>query len=195
VYTVVVLVLIADPPGRAELDDATLARARRGDAAAWRALVERHQRPVFALLGRMLGVQRHLVEDVAQETFLRVFRALPKFDPNRAGRLSSWILTIATRLALDVLRRRPIPVQDVRDHEQQRVRGTGPDRGVIGEVIARAVARLSPDHRAVLLLREVYGLDYDEIARALAVAIGTVRSRLARARAELRAALEEVDRG
>jgi RNA polymerase sigma-70 factor, ECF subfamily len=70
-----------------ELDDVTLARARAGDQAAQTALVERYQRPVFALLWRMVGPQRALVEDLAQETFLRVLRALPGFDPAGGGRL------------------------------------------------------------------------------------------------------------
>src|SRR5215831_16089459 len=89
-----------------ELDDLTLARAQRGDEPACRTLVERYQRPVFALLGRMCGHAR--VEDLAQETFLRVFRALPRFDRSGPARLSTWILTVATRLALDELRRRPL---------------------------------------------------------------------------------------
>src|SRR5262249_48617126 len=91
---------------RAELDDLTPAPAQRGDEPAWRALVERYQRPVLALLSRMLSpvARRDLVEDLAQETFLRAFRALPSFDRAAAGRLSSWLLTIAARLALDELR-------------------------------------------------------------------------------------------
>src|SRR5687768_15947133 len=97
------------PPGRApELDELTLVRAQRGEDAACRALVTRYQRDVFALLSRLLGPagMRGLVEDLAQETFLRAFRALPGFDRGGPARLSSWLLTIATRLALDELRRR-----------------------------------------------------------------------------------------
>ena len=185
--------LIATPElRRAELDDVTLARAQRGDEAAWRALVERYQGPVFALLSRMLapGARRHLVEDLAQETFLRAFRALAGFDRAASGRLSSWLLTIATRLALDELRRRRPPEEVLQAGLQ--VAGTGtPDHRLVAEVVTRAVAALSPDHRAVILLREVFGLEYDEIAAALAISVGTVRSRLSRARAELRTALTE----
>src|SRR5690349_21305814 len=97
-----------DAPGRRrppELDELTLARAQRGDEASCRSMVGRYQGPVFAMLGRRLGSDG-LVEDLAQETFLRVFRALPGFRPAGRARLSSWILTIATRLALDELRRR-----------------------------------------------------------------------------------------
>jgi RNA polymerase sigma-70 factor (ECF subfamily) len=177
---------------RAELDELTLVRAQRGEEPAWRALVEHYQRPVFALLSRMLSplARCDLVEDLAQETFLRVFRALPGFDRTAPGRLSSWLLTIATRLALDELRRHRAPEEALRAADVQTA-ASRPDRRLVAEIVTRAVEQLSPDHRAVILLREVHGLDYDEIAAALAISPGTVRSRLSRARAELRAALAE----
>lgn len=184
---------------RTELDDLTLTRAQRGEEPAWRALVQRYQRPVFALLARMLSpvARRDLVEDLAQETFLRAFRALPTFDRAAPGRLSSWLLTIATRLALDELRRRrPLPgtLQEV--HFQAAGMSppshpTSPDHRLLNKVLTRAVEALSPDHRAVILLRDVHELAYEEIATALALSVGTVKSRLSRARAELRAALAE----
>src|SRR5439155_3504611 len=94
--------------GAPELDELTLRRAQRGEAAACTALVKRYERPVFAVVSRMLtpSGRRAAVEDVAQETFLRVFRALPGFDLAGGARLSSWILTIATRVALNELRKR-----------------------------------------------------------------------------------------
>jgi len=190
------LALVANPElGRAELDDLTLARAQRGEESAWRALVERYQRPVFALLSRMLSpaARRDRVEDLAQDTFLRAFRALPAFDRAAAGRLSSWLLTIATRLALDELRQRRPAAEPLPAAHAQVTGATSPDQRLLGEVVTRAVEGLSPDHRAVILLREVHGFAYEEIAAALAITVGTVRSRLSRARAELRAALAEVD--
>jgi RNA polymerase sigma-70 factor (ECF subfamily) len=188
------LVLVANQElDRAELDDVTLSRAQRGDERAWRALIERYQRPVFALLSRMLSpiARRDLVEDLAQETFVRAFRALPGFDRSAAGRLSSWLLTIATRLALDDLRQRRAPRESLHASHLQLAGAARPDRRLVAEIVTRAVERLSPDHRAVILLREVHGLDYDEIASALAISVGTVKSRLYRARGELRAALGE----
>ena len=178
---------------RTELDDLTLARAQRGEESAWRALVEHYQRPVFALLARMLSpvARRDLVEDLAQETFLRAFRALPTFDRAAPGRLSSWLLTIATRLALDELRqRRPSP-DTLHAVHFQAAETSRPDHRLLNKVLTRAVEALSPDHRAVILLRDVHELAYEEIATALAISVGTVKSRLSRARAELRAALEE----
>src|SRR5687768_17183118 len=87
-----------------DLDEITLARAQAGDRAAKTALVQRYQRPVFALLSRMLGREAEVIDDLAQETFARVLGALPGFDRSGRARLITWILTIATRLALDHLR-------------------------------------------------------------------------------------------
>ena len=184
-----------DPPDRAELDDVTLARARRGDPVAWRALVERYQRPVFALLSRMLGPgRRGQVEDLAQETFLHVVRALDGFAPGGPAKLSTWILTIAARRAIDELRRRPLaPTADADRHLGAGPRGDDAlDRARLAAAIQRAVADLSPEFRAAFLLREYHGLEYGDIAVALAIDLGTVKSRLSRARAALRAALAEV---
>src|SRR3954469_2340369 len=89
-----------------ELDELTLRRAQRGDDRAWRDLIERFQPPVHALIWRLLaGRARHRVEDLVQETFVRVLRALPGFDLAGPASLSTWILTIATRLTLNELRR------------------------------------------------------------------------------------------
>jgi RNA polymerase sigma-70 factor, ECF subfamily len=173
----------------AELDDVTLARAQRGDDAACRALVERYQRPVFALLGRMCGCER--AEDLAQETFLRVFAALARFDQAGPARLSTWIITIATRLALDELRRRPLRTVELDDRLASPIRADeSAERRALRVALRRAIAELGPDQRAVVLLREVHGLEYEAIARALEIDLGTVKSRLARARAALRTALE-----
>src|SRR5262245_57070430 len=98
----------AQPRAREELDGATLARCQRRDPMAFRAFVVRYQAPVFALLSRMLG-HGPLVEDLAQETFLRAFRAFPTFSLDGAAKPSTWLLTIATRLALDARKRRSIP--------------------------------------------------------------------------------------
>ena len=101
---------MASPPIRhhaapGELDLLTLARARRGDGAALTALVKRYQRPVFALVSRMMVGQPELTEDLAQESMLKVIRGIARFDPEGPSRLSSWVLTIATRTCIDALRR------------------------------------------------------------------------------------------
>jgi RNA polymerase sigma-70 factor (ECF subfamily) len=183
-----------DPP---ELDDLTLARARLGEPAACRALVLRYQGPVFALLSRLLGGRdRGLVEDLAQETFLRTFRALPSWDRQGSARLSTWILTVGTRLALDELRRRRPELAPIEDATSHAADPHGPEdaahRRDLASAIQRAMDALPADFRAAFVLREFHELDYAEIARALDVDVGTVKSRLSRARAALRTALSEV---
>jgi RNA polymerase sigma-70 factor, ECF subfamily len=180
----------------AELDELTLRRAQRGEPAACRALVERYQRPVFALLHRMMGAaRRDRVEDLAQETFLSVFRSLGQFAPLGPARLSSWILTIASRRAIDELRRGgeataalegELLVSPARADDRARRRD-------LGRRVEHAVGELAPEYRAAFLLREMHGLEYAEIARALSIDLGTVKSRLARARAALRAALADLE--
>jgi len=178
----------------AELDAATLRAAVAGDHAATRALVEIYQVRVFALVSRMLvGRGRATVEDVAQETFLHVFRKLAAFADDGPARLSTWILTIAARRAIDELRRaRPMLVADIEPEDP----GRGPDerraRRDLVAAIERALAALTPPLRAAFLLREYHELDYADIARALEIDLGTVKSRLSRARAELRIQLAEV---
>ena len=184
----------------AELDELTLRRAQRGEPAACRALVERYQRPVFALLHRMMGAaRRDRVEDLAQETFLSVFRALGQFAPLGPARLSSWILTIASRRAIDELRRSgdgaaaPAALAGESDLVSPARADERARRRDLAQRVERAVGDLAPEFRAAFLLREIHGLEYAEIARALSIDLGTVKSRLARARAALRAALADLE--
>lgn len=185
------LALALDARPVAECAPDVLERAQAGDRAAWRALVERFQAPVHALIWRLLaGRAQHRAPDLTQETFVRVLRALPKFDPNGPASLSTWVLTIATRLALNELRRPDLaplaalhaePIAPERERVEAQV-----DRKRLGEAIAAGVAQLPDAQRAVLVLREYHELDYAAIASALEIDLGTVKSRLARARAALR---------
>ena len=171
------------------LDELTLRRAQRGEERAWRELIERYQRPIHALIWRLLaGRARHRVEDLTQETFVRVLRALPGFDPAGPASLSTWMLTIATRLTLNELRRpehaelsASLLAEDRTDAASERQR--------LGAAIARGVAALPDAQRAVFVLREYHDLDYQDIASVLELDLGTVKSRLARARTALRAHL------
>jgi RNA polymerase sigma-70 factor (ECF subfamily) len=176
-----------------ELDEPTLRAAVHGDRRASRALVETYEVRVFALASRMLaGRGRATIEDVAQDTFLQVFRRLAAFEPGGPARLSTWILTIAARRSIDELRKqRPALLADLDPAGDAR----GDDRAIRRELVAAiegALRELSPELRAAFLLREYHGLDYAEISRALAIDLGTVKSRLSRARAALRARLAEV---
>jgi RNA polymerase sigma-70 factor (ECF subfamily) len=151
---------------------------------------------VFALLSRTVGNQRALVEDLAQETFLRVLRALPGFDSSGPARLSTWILTIATRLALDHLRRKVPGMEEASRGGGMPALLPRPDqdarRRALAVAMAQAVEALGPPFRAAFVLREFHGLSYEQIAVALEIDPGTVKSRLSRARAALQDALAEL---
>lgn len=183
---------MASPPklaarAHAEIDDVTLRLAQAGDPSAWRRLVVCYQPLIHALVWRMCGAGRRAqVDDLVQDTHIRVLRALPGFDPRGAARLSTWIITIATRVVLNDARRvRPEAGSDALSAPA----GGPPDvlaRARLGAVIAAAVAALPDDQRATLVLREYFDLDLSTIAASLEVEVGTVKSRLSRARAALR---------
>jgi RNA polymerase sigma-70 factor (ECF subfamily) len=191
------LVMPAPPPAAAasELDRATLDRARAGEPGALRAFVLRYERPVFALLSRLLGPGAH-VEDLAQETFLKAFRALPAFRPDGPARVSTWLLTIATRLALDARRRRRVPLvplDDALPAADPSTPETERARRELGRRIARAAAELDDDQRAAFLLADVHGFAIAEVAEALAIPENTAKTRLYRARQHLRERLAAED--
>lgn len=177
-----------------EIDHETLRRCQAGDAAALRSFVGCYQRPVFALLSRLLGHGPH-VEDLAQETFLRAFRALPSFDPAGPARPSTWLLTIATRLALDDRKRRrldPAPLDDAAFAPSEAV-DADPERAAerarLGRAIDAAARELSDDQRAAFVLMEFHGLSVAEAALSLQIPENTVKQRVFRAREKLRSRL------
>jgi RNA polymerase sigma-70 factor (ECF subfamily) len=170
-----------------------LARLRGGDRQAFEELVRVQQHRVYGLALRMLGNAAE-AQDVAQEVFLRAHRGLADFRGD--ARLSTWLYAIASRLCLTRLaggeRRRTRDGEDVlgRLADGQ----PGPDealeRGELQEALRRAIAELPDERRVVVLLRDVEGLAYEEIAGALELPVGTVRSRLHRARLDLKEKLE-----
>ena len=189
-----------DPGGdaRFELDEVTLRRAQAGDREAFRALVDTYKRRVFALLSRMLFPtgRQALVEDLAQETFLRAHRSLKSFGREGDLRLSAWLLTIAARLAITETKRRSPRIEPLEAILQTASSSAdtdvGAERARWRHALETAVGELAPEYRAAFLLREVDGLAYEEIAGALAIELGTVKSRIARAREGLREALSGV---
>jgi RNA polymerase sigma-70 factor (ECF subfamily) len=159
---------------------------------AFRAFVVRYERPVFALLSRILG-RGPEIEDLAQETFLRAFRALPEFDPDGAARVSTWLLTIATRLALDSKRKSATVRAHVESATPSSVTNDTPERNSaraeLRRAIAEATADLAEDQRAVFVLAEFHGFSIAEIAQAVGANESTVKTRLFRARERLARAL------
>ena len=177
-----------EPKRASEIDRAILVRCKSGDPMAFRAFVVRYEKPVFALLSRMTGWGPH-VEDLAQETFIRAYRAFPKFDVDADARPSTWLLTIATRLALDSRKRKtPEPIEP--DPIDPSTPETERRRKELGRAIAKAADELPDDQRAAFLLAEFHDMSIAEIARALDVPENTAKTRLFRAREKMRAALE-----
>lgn len=174
-----------------EVDPETLLRCQAGDPAAQRVFVVCYQRPVFALLSRLLGRGPH-IEDLAQETFLRAFRALDSFDPAGPARPSTWLLTIATRLALDDRKRRRLPSAPLEEAESSAAPGDPEqqaERRRIGLAIEEAANELSEDQRAAFLLMEFHGFSVAEAAITLKIPENTVKQRVFRAREKLRSRL------
>ncbi len=186
-----------------EADDLSLVtKARAGEPDAFRALVVRYQRKVYALA---LGIVKDpdLAWDVAQEAFVRVHRALPEFEAKSA--FSTWLFRIATHLAIDTIRRertsRKDDLDDVNESDVARggegilatALGNDPRENLLRRELAGkiqgALETLPEKHRTILVLREVEGLSYEELAVRLGIHKGTVMSRLFHARKKMQAAL------
>jgi RNA polymerase sigma-70 factor (ECF subfamily) len=178
----------ADPPS-------LLARLRAGDPAAFEDLVRAYQHRVFSVAVRMLG-SRAEAEEIAQEVFVRVHRSIGGFRGDAA--LSTWLYAITSRLCLTHLAspRRRVPHHGeevlVRLRDDRSDPPSTLERREVERLLHRAIAELPDDRRIVLVLRDLEGLAYEEIAEALDLEVGTVKSRLHRARMELRERLEKV---
>jgi len=185
-----------------DITDWTLVdRARSGDLDAFAELVRRYQGPLVLFCRRMVGSTED-AEDLAQESFVRVYRYLGRLRPE--AKFSTVLFGMARNLTLNFLRdsgRRGRGITDsmtrADGHENAVAGGTDrPDRAArlreIESLIEQGLARVSPEHRAILVLREIQGLDYDAIADVLKCRKGTVKSRLARARDQLRARIAEL---
>jgi RNA polymerase sigma-70 factor (ECF subfamily) len=186
--------LAISEPRRTELDDVTLVRAQQGDTAAFRALIELYQDAVFALLWRFYGraARADLVEDIAQETFLGVYRSIARFRADGPARLSTWILTIASRSAIKAVRRDAPPTLPIDEVVDTLPAAESTSTG-FANALGRALVALAEPYRIVFLLRAYHDFSYEDIAEALDVDLGTVKSRLARARSQLQVALKEFE--
>ena len=178
-------------------DWALVERARSGDAQAFAALVRRYQGPIIHFCQRMCGSLSD-AEDLAQEAFVRVYRHLDRLQPQ--ARFSTVVFGIARNLALNHLRDSGRRGRGRTDALEGAALATAPGLGPeaqaraseLATMVASGIARLSAEHREVLLLRDVQGLEYEAIAQVLECQRGTVKSRLSRAREQLRLILTEM---
>jgi RNA polymerase sigma-70 factor, ECF subfamily len=159
----------------------------------WEDVVREHSARVYRLAYRLTG-NSHDAEDLTQEVFVRVFRSLSSYTP---GTFEGWLHRITTNLFLDITRRKQrIRFEGLGEETAAKLCGAEPtpsqafDDRHLDSDIAEALADLPPEYRAAVVLCDIEGLTYEEIADVLGVKLGTVRSRIHRGRAQLRAALE-----
>jgi RNA polymerase sigma factor (sigma-70 family) len=172
---------------------ATAAAAPEWTPPSWDDLVRQHSSRVYRLAYRLTGNQ-HDAEDLTQEVFVRVFRSLSSYTP---GTFEGWLHRITTNLFLDMARRRQrIRFEGLGDQAVGLLRDDEPtpaqafDARHLDTDVQQALEALAPEYRAAVVLCDIEGLSYEEIAATLGVKLGTVRSRIHRGRAQLRAALD-----
>jgi len=177
------------------METSLLARARAGDLDAFARLIALHDRALRALAYRLLE-DPHRMDDALQEAYLKAFRSLHHFE-GRSG-FRSWLHRIVYNACIDLLRRRRGGGHDIALEEAAEIPDPMPDPGEVAAHrldLAAALASLPPEMRAAVLLVDAEGMDYRTTADVLGIPIGTVRSRLNRARVLLRRALSEDERG
>jgi RNA polymerase sigma-70 factor (ECF subfamily) len=188
-----------DEPSDVELVE----RCQRGDLAAYEVLVRRHQQRVFQYAFSRIRNEQDAT-DLSQETFVKAWQAIGGFK--KSAQFSTWLYRITTNLCIDFARRRErrptVPFEEAVDPDSDADVEVPPSnqplpteeaqRRELREQIDAALLELSPEHRAVVQLREFEGLDYAEIAKAVGCSLGTVMSRLHYARKHLQKLLKEV---
>lgn len=180
-----------------QASDARIEEARRGDARAFEALLAEHAERVYAHVARILGTGPE-AEDVVQDACISAWRSIASFEGTS---FRAWLFRIATNRAIDVVRARrrrgELPLEPNEDEEQtwaEPVAG-GPEPVDLASeqetlrLVEAALARLPAEQRAVVVLRDIEGFDYEEIARITATELGTVKSRIHRGRLAVRNAL------
>jgi RNA polymerase sigma factor (sigma-70 family) len=180
---------VCDPEGVSE--PAVLPEAEVWVAPTWEQVVRDHSARVYRLAYRLSGNAQD-AEDLTQETFVRVFRSLASYSP---GTFEGWLHRITTNLFLDMVRRRQRIRFDALPEDTERLPGTAPSPEQVyadthlDPQVQAALDALSPEFRVAVVLCDIEGLTYEEIAATLGIKLGTVRSRIHRGRVQLRQAL------
>ncbi|MFL6239540.1 MAG: RNA polymerase sigma factor SigE [Actinomycetes bacterium] len=183
--------------GGGTIAESALPPPRSGDdwsPPPWDEIVRAHSGRVYRLAYRLAGNQQD-AEDITQDVFIRVFRSLENYTP---GTFEGWLHRITTNLFLDLVRRRArIRFEALPDDSGDRLAGRGPtpeqayDETHLDVDVQAALAALAPEFRSAVVLCDIEGLSYEEIAATLGIKLGTVRSRIHRGRAQLRQALAD----
>ena len=189
----VTVAALCDPEGGLMVDAQLPAGQDERDLPTWEDIVRLHSARVYRLAYRLTG-NPHDAEDLTQEVFVRVFRSLSSYTP---GTFEGWLHRITTNLFLDSARRKQrIHFEGLADEMAHRLPGSEPtpaqafDDTHLDDDVQAALKALPPEYRAAVVLCDIEGFSYEEIAVTLGVKLGTVRSRIHRGRAQLRSALE-----
>lgn len=172
-------------------DNSLAARAARGDLASFRAIVDRYQTPIFRMTYQFVN-DYHLAQDLAQEVFVRAFRNLGKFDPQR-GNFSTWLYTIARNTSCTALRKiKPFEnsasMPEVADETTPKSHATRHDEFLR---LDTALANLEEPFKSAFILAEIEELPLAEVAEIEGVPVGTIKSRVSRAKERLRRILSQ----
>lgn len=171
-------------------DLGVLRKAQRGDERAFTIIVRTYEQPVYNYVLRLTG-DRVLSEDLTQEVFLRVYQGLPSFSLR--SRFTTWLFQVTKNRVLDELRameRRPRALVALDDIPPLEVVDAPVEQAETIDAVWRAIAALNPDLKMALLLRDVVGLSYAEIAETLEITLATVKWRIYKAREEVQLALQ-----
>jgi len=163
-----------------------------GNTESFRLLVQRYQKPVIRMIANLIN-DRHICEDVAQEVFLAAYKKLPSFDPARSS-FSTWLFTIAKNKSINAMKKRKIPaVSNPPENPDFSEPADSLIRDELFIELDKALKSLSPGHRRALILAEFENLPYEQIAQIEGVRIGTIKSRINRAKHRLRSVLDGID--
>jgi RNA polymerase sigma-70 factor (ECF subfamily) len=182
-----------------EPDSQLVQQCLQGDGLAWEKLVRLHTRRIYNICYRFTS-SRHEAEDLTQEVFLRVYRTIGSYQASHGG-FATWMTSVTRNLLIDHYRRTKRDritdsLEDAPQVETRAAPGRLPDQATLdtelSEQVQKALAKVSPELREAVILRDLQGLEYAEIQKVLGVPEGTVKSRINRGRIELAKRLEEM---